>query len=127
MVFSGTVSAERTVDVAGESVLLDLLLGDAPPMEIPEVIVDFLLVKDGDDIDFHWTPDPDALGGYRLFGTDVAADIPVLRSETPGVSSFLETGASEPLPVSWTDGVRLGELYYQVLGVASDGITEGPN
>jgi hypothetical protein len=99
----------------------------ACPGGLPERIRGFKLTKSGADIEFFWPYDGKAEGGYNLYYTDTASEIPGLRSSNPAYTPFLTAGPLSPLPVPYSDGVNLGLTYYQILGVCSDGKTEGPN
>ena len=81
----------------------------------------------GDDLLFTWSLDADARRGYHLYQTDVRSESGSLRDTLPGVDPFLSTSAAPAFPVSFAGGVTNGLTYYQVLGVASDGLTEGAN
>jgi hypothetical protein len=90
-------------------------------------IDDLKLLRRGGDIEFYWTPDPMAEGGYHLYETDVREDASSMRDDYLGYDPFASSGPSVAMPFVCTDGVAVRKTYFQVLGVAADGVTEGPN
>lgn len=94
---------------------------------VPGPIRDLRMARAGADVRFTWALDADAAGGYRLYETDARAESGTQRADVPGHVAFMTTGAAPAFPVVRAGGVAAGLTYYQVLGVGSDGATEGPN
>lgn len=96
---------------------------------VPDRIARLLLVHRGNDMEFYWPFDPKAEGGYNFYMTETKADIPNLRLENPPPipDPFAAAGPAQVMPYVYTNGVRSGLTFYQILGVCSDNTTEGPN
>jgi hypothetical protein len=90
-------------------------------------ISDMKLTRSGSDIAFYWTPDSMAQGGYHFYQTNTREDASSMRDDYLGYDPFASAGPSATMPFLYSNGIADGFLYYQVLGVGSDGITEGPN
>ncbi|MFC2173590.1 metallophosphoesterase [Acidobacteriota bacterium] len=101
----------------------------ACPQGAPKRVWPMLAVREGSDMEFFWTPDPRAEGGYNLYSSDSKTDIPNLRLENPPPipDPILSVPDSSTSSVILPDGIAQGLLFYQILGICMDGETEGPN
>lgn len=76
------------------------------------------------DVGFSWNPEPSSAGGYHLYVVSAKGLIPtanasgLLACEASGGQTSCQHTGGLPSPP--------GEIYYQVVGLCSDGISEGP-
>lgn len=115
----------RGVPAPPDSLLATIVDALCPDAVAPGPVRDLRMSRDGGDLLFRWSLDAGAAGGYRLYETDARAESGSLR--TPAHAPFLSVPASPSFPVVRAGGVASGLTYYQVLGVAADGATEGIN